>query len=167
MGNHYRLRRLVAPLLLLLGACAGLPPGDFDRPEIELIGLRPLSGRGMEARFLVTLRIVNPNATALAVEGMAYEIELRDTRVLSGVSSQRLEVDAFSETAAEVEVAAGLLGSLALLRDLLGNPPQEAIPYALRAKLSLGGLRGTLRVSREGEIRLGRSAAARAWPAAA
>ena len=141
--------------MALLTACAGLPGDDFDDPEVELIGLEPMPSRGMEARFRVSLRIVNPNTTALNIDGMAYEVYLRDNRILSGVSNEPLNIGPFSETVAELEVAAGMLGSLTLLRDLMTNPPDEGIPYTLKAKLSRSGFGGAIRITREGRIDLG------------
>jgi LEA14-like dessication related protein len=146
------LQRLFALILLyLLAGCAALDSAvDFDEPEIELLGLEPLPGRGMEARFLVRLRIVNPNSVALDIDGMAYDVYLNDSKVLSGVSNRELRVDPYSESTAELEVAAGMLSSMRLIRDLMQNPPQDGLPYRLNAKLSRKGLGGTLRVSREG-----------------
>jgi LEA14-like dessication related protein len=128
---------------------------DFDEPEVELLALEPVPAQGMEARFRVRLRIVNPNSVPLEIEGMAYDVYLRDSKVLSGVSNQTLSVGAYSEGVAELEVAAGMFGSMALLRDLMNNP-SDSIPYRLNAKLSRKGFGNTLRVSREGDISLGR-----------
>ena len=148
---------LLAALLcaLVLAACANLPLDDFDEPEVELIGLEPMPSRGMEARFRVSLRIVNPNTTSLAIDGMAYDVYLRDNKILSGVSNEPLNIEAYSETVAELEVAAGMLGSLTLLRDLMTNPPDGGIPYTLKAKLSRSGIGGAIRITREGTIDLG------------
>jgi LEA14-like dessication related protein len=146
------LQRFFALLALcLLAGCAALESAvDFDEPEVELLGLEPLPARGMEARFLLRLRIVNPNSVALDIDGMAYDVYLNDSKVLSGVSNRELRVDPYSESTAELEVAAGMLGSMRLLRDLMQNPPQGGLPYRLNAKISRKGLGGTLRVSREG-----------------
>lgn len=150
----------LGPLLItllsgLLGACTSLGLDSFDEPEVELVGLAPLASQGMEARFLVTLRITNPNAIPLEINGMAYDLSIRDSKVLSGVSSQPLRVDAYGESTAELEVAAGMLGSLALLRDLISSPPDGGLPYTLNAKLSRKGIGGAFRVRREGVIELG------------
>jgi len=139
---------------LLLGGCANLGVLDFDDPEIELLALEPLPSQGMEARFLVRLRVVNPNAIPLEVNGMSYDVFIRDSKVLSGVSNEGLKVGAYSESVAELEVAAGMFGSLALIRDLLSNPTDGGLPYKLNAKLSRSGLGGAIRVSREGTIDL-------------
>lgn len=144
----------MALLLVLAGGCANLGVSDFDTPEVELLALQPLPSQGMEARFRVRLRIINPNAIPLSIEGMAYEVFIRESRVLSGVSNQPLRVDPFSESVAELEVAAGMLGSLALLRDLMSNPVDGGLPYRLNAKLARKGLGGSIRVSREGQIDL-------------
>lgn len=142
--------------LALLSGCAALKSSDFDQPEIELLGLSPIASEGMEARFRLRLRVVNPNASALSIKGMAYEVYLQDRKVLTGVSDESLRVGAFSESVAELEVAAGMLGSLALLRDLMASPPGESIPYTLKAKLYRGGIGGTIRVNRAGVIELGK-----------
>lgn len=142
-------------LLTLLAACGTVGLNEFDQPEVELIGLQPMAAQGLEARFKVSLRIVNPNSSALDIDGMAYEVFLRDSRILSGVSNQALRIEPYSETTTDLEVAAGMLSSLGLLRDLMSSPPDESIPYTLKAKISRGGIGGTIRVSREGVIDLG------------
>jgi LEA14-like dessication related protein len=140
----------------LIAGCAGIGLDSFDEPEVELLALEPLPARGMEARFLLRLRIVNPNPVKLDIDGLAYEVFLRDSKVLSGASNERVVVDAYSEGEAALEVAAGVLGSLSLLRDLMSNPADGAIPYLLKAKISRRGIGGALRVSREGMLDLSR-----------
>jgi LEA14-like dessication related protein len=140
--------------VILLAGCSSIGVMDFDEPEVELLALEPMPSQGMEARFKVKLRVVNPNSIPLEIEGMAYEVFIRDSKILSGVSNQGLKVAAYSESVAELEVAAGMFGSLALLRDLMSNPVEGGLPYKLNAKLSRQGLGGTIRVSREGQIDL-------------
>ncbi|MFT7289474.1 MAG: LEA14-like dessication related protein [Halieaceae bacterium] len=150
----YRLLFLSVITAILLTGCASVGMSDYDEPEVELLALEPMASQGMEARFLLRLRIVNPNSIPLAIEGMAYEVYIRDSKVLSGVSNQALNVEPYSESIAELEVAAGMLGSLALIRDLMSNPVDGGLPYRLKAKLSRKGLGGAIRVSREGSIDL-------------
>ncbi|HEY7775771.1 MAG TPA: LEA type 2 family protein, partial [Kineobactrum sp.] len=129
VAHSTRLARLFLALAIILAAgCAGIGGMDFDPPEVELLALEPLPGQGMEARFLVRLRIVNPNSIPLDIEGMAYDVFIRDSKILSGVSNKALRVNAYSESVAELEVAAGMLGSLALIRDLISNPAQGPLP---------------------------------------
>jgi LEA14-like dessication related protein len=146
---------LLATFVVLLSGCATTLT-DFDDPEVDLVGLRPLPAQGMEARFLVQLRVVNPNAVPLKIDGMHYELFLREQRALSGVSAEPVRIPAYGEVRVEVEAAAGMLGSFALVRDLLGNPPAGGLPYTLRAKLDVDGALRALRLEREGTLRLGR-----------
>ena len=138
--------------MLALAGCANIGLEEFDDPEIELLAIEPMAARGMEARFLVRLRIVNPNPISLDIDGLAYDVFLRDSKVLSGASNEEVSIDAYSEGEASLEVAAGMLGSLALIRDLISNPPDAGIPYRLNAKISRKGLGGSLRVKREGVL---------------
>ncbi len=142
-------------LIALTSACASLTDVvDFDDPEVELLSLEPMAAQGLEARFLVRLRIVNPNGIPLDIDGMAYDVYLRDNKVLSGVSNEPISVGAYSEGTASLEVAAGMLGSLALIRDLMGSSAGEGLPYRLDAKISRKGLGGAIRVSREGNLNM-------------
>ena len=152
-----RARRLALVLwILAVAGCAGIGLDDFDKPDVELLSLEPLPGRGLEARFLLRLRIVNPNPVKLDIDGLAYEVFLRESKVLSGASNERVVVDAYGEGEAGLEVAAGMLGSLSLLRDLMSQPADSGIPYRLNAKISRRGIGGALRVSREGMLDLSR-----------
>jgi LEA14-like dessication related protein len=152
MTGHRAQLLLATALLLLLAGCANVGLEAFDDPDIELLALEPMPSRGLEARFLLRLRIVNPNPIALEIDGLAYEVFLRENKVLSGASNTPVRVDAYSEGEAAVEVAAGMMGSLALIRDLMSNPGASDIPYRLDAKISRKGLGGSIRVSREGSL---------------
>jgi LEA14-like dessication related protein len=152
-ANRESLRAvLVIFALALLSACANVGLEEFDKPSIELLAIEPVAAQGMEARFRLRLRIVNPNPVALDIDGLAYDVTLRDSKVLSGASNENVRIEAYSEGEARVEVAAGMLGSLGLLRDLISNPPDAGIPYRLDAKISRRGLGGSLRVRQEGSL---------------
>lgn len=151
--SHPYLRILLPALLAVLAACA-TPSIDFDTPEVDLVGLRPMASSGMEARFAVQLRVINPNTTPLKIDGMHYQVYLRREKVLSGVSAERVRIPAYGDGLVALEASAGMLGSLALMRDLLANPPDSGLPYRLEVKLSVHGALRALRIDREGVLRL-------------
>ncbi|TCO75378.1 LEA type 2 family protein [Chromatocurvus halotolerans] len=152
------MRRTLFPLALgtLLALLTGCATSlvNFDAPEIDLVGLKPLTSRGMEARFAVQLRVLNPNTLPLNVDGLHYQVYLRDQRVLSGVSAEPVRIPGYGEDVVDLEASAGVLGSLALLRDLMSNPPQSGLPYRLEVKLSVDRSPRPLRIQREGMLRL-------------
>ena len=59
-------------LALALGGCAGMLTRDPIR--INVVGIEPLAGQGLEMRFAVTLRLQNPNETAIEYDGVALGI---------------------------------------------------------------------------------------------
>ncbi|EED35617.1 hypothetical protein NOR51B_1563 [Luminiphilus syltensis NOR5-1B] len=156
-GQRRKPMRLVmlTILTLIMSGCSTLNDlSDFDDPEVELLYIKPTGTRGLDAVFAVGLRVTNPNAIALGIDGLAYDVFLRDTKILSGVSNQRIEIGAFDEGTAEVELTVSMLSSLGVLRDFINNPPDAAVPYRLDAKLAIDGLPVSVRTRHEGAIDL-------------
>lgn len=146
-------RRLRALLLLLLcatlGACSSLLPGD--PPHIQVVGLEPLPGEGLEARFALALRIQNPNSRAIDYQGIAVDLQVNGQPLASGVSDQRGQIAGFAEQVIRVPVS---ISAFSLLRQAWGmanQQPQQQLPYRLRGKLA-GGWLGGARFDTSGEL---------------
>src|SRR5690606_6714307 len=89
--------RLLAITLVTLGlaACAAFSPRD---PLIvQVAGIQPLTGEGLELRMLVKLRVQNPNDVAIDYHGVALDLEVNGRRLASGVSDQQGSVPRFGE----------------------------------------------------------------------
>jgi LEA14-like dessication related protein len=138
-------------LLTLAASCATLSP-DFDKPVVEVVGLQPIKGSGLEARFRISLRIVNPNEADLQVKGIYYELDIQGSRLMSGASSEAATVPGYGEAVVELEGSASVLGSLGLIRKLMTEPPKDGIDYELSAKISLGNMPRAVRVKQAGRI---------------
>jgi LEA14-like dessication related protein len=143
---------LLAVTLLLLAGCAGM--GLRDPLRVTVAGMDPLPGEGMEARFLLTLRVQNPNETALDFEGVAVDLELAGKNFASGVSDQRGNLPRYGETLVTVPVT---VPATAIIRQILGiattGKPPEKLSYRLRGRLGGIGLGGA-RFESEGELAL-------------
>ena len=101
---HRLLRlRLICLLLAGLGACASLD--NHDPLRVDLVGLEPLPGQGLEVRFAVKLRVQNPNNSAVSFNGMALELDVNDQPLASGVSDQSGSVPRFGETVVSVPLS--------------------------------------------------------------
>jgi LEA14-like dessication related protein len=146
------LRHTLLLLTLALAACAGLPPPDFDEPEVRLISLRPLGIENMEARFEIRLRVINPNPMPITIEGLYTEVFLRERRAMVGTSPRRSAIPAYGEGEVELQAGISMLESLALLRELTEQQPREGLPYTLKTKLSLAGLPVALRLEHSGLV---------------
>ena len=75
--SRRRLAGLAAAMLGLtaLGGCAGLQLG-MKNPEVTVANIRLLDGNLLEQRFLLTLRVMNPNTSEIAIEGLTFKVDL-------------------------------------------------------------------------------------------
>lgn len=144
-------RWLAAMVLMICAGCSNIPRADFDPPEVSLSSLRPLSVSGSEARFEIGLRVINPNAIALDIEGLYFEVFLHDSKVLSGTGSKGVKIPAYGEGELTLEASLGMLRALGLIREL-SEKSRENIPYRLSTKISLAQLPYALRLEDSGVI---------------
>ena len=139
-------------LMLLLTGCAGLMQREAVR--VSVAGIEPLRGEGLEARFLVKLRIQNPNDTPIEYNGISVELELGGHDFGSGVSDQRGRVPRFGERVVSVPMVVPFTSVVRQLFGLAGRKePLERLQYRLRGKLGGMGL-GGISFEKEGELAL-------------
>ena len=142
---------LGALLVLGLAGCASLVHREPVR--INVVGLDPIPGEGMEMRFKVKLRVQNPNETAIDFDGLALDLDLNGRPFATGVSDRAGSVPRFGETLIEIPVS---VSAIAVVRQALGVIEGEGkaeVPYALRGRLA-GGLLGGMRFSDSGTLKL-------------
>ncbi len=153
-------RTLCAALGLLfvftLGGCASLAGREPLR--INVVGIEPLPGEGMEIRFTVKLRVQNPNERAIDYDGVALELDVNGQPFAAGVSDQRGSVPRFGEAVLSVPVSVSATAALRQALGLIGGAPLERVPYELRGKLA-GGLIGSMRFADAGTLSLPAAAA--------
>ncbi|MFT6896841.1 MAG: LEA14-like dessication related protein [Paraglaciecola sp.] len=141
-------------MTFLLSSCATLAP-DYEKPDLQLTNLQILPSQGLEQRFRLSLRIVNPNNTAFEVDGMSFKLSLRELQVATGVSDKSFVLQPLSEKTFEVDVSASLFNSGRVLLDIL-NSKSEELPYEVNAKIfTRKGLWGSIDVTRTGVIPFG------------
>jgi hypothetical protein len=150
------LRTLALGLLtLVMLACAALP--QRDPLVIDVAGIDPLPGEGMELRLAIKIRIQNPNDAAVEYSGAALTLDLNGRELASGVSDAAGAVPRYGETLLTIPVT---ISAFNVARQLLGfmnaqNP--EAVSYRVRGKLE-GGWLGTRRFEDEGSFLLPQAA---------
>ena len=140
-----------ALLVLGLAGCASLIQREPVR--INVVGLEPLPGAGMEMRFAVKLRVQNPNEAAIDFDGLALELDLNGKPFATGVSDRKGSVPRFGEALVEIPVS---VSAIAVVRQALGvieGEPKTEVPYTLRGRLA-GGLLGSTRFSDAGTLKL-------------
>ncbi|MBA1276564.1 water stress/hypersensitive response domain-containing protein [Pseudomonas stutzeri] len=138
-------------LLLSLAGCAALSPRD--PLNVQVAGIQPLPGEGLELRMAVKLRVQNPNDMALEYNGVALDLEINGRRLASGVSDERGSVPRFGETVLTVPVTISAFSAARQALGMAEHIGMEEVPYVLRGKLA-GGLFGTQRFVEKGTLDL-------------
>ncbi|KAB0495067.1 LEA type 2 family protein [Pseudomonas vancouverensis] len=137
--------------LLALSACSSLP--NRDPVRINVVGVEPLQGQGMEVRFAVKIRVQNPNDNVLTYSGVALDLDINGQPFASGVSDERGEIGRFSDTVVTVPVS---VSAFSVIRQTYGISQMKTLnnmPYVLRGKLS-GGVFNTTRFVDSGTLNL-------------
>jgi LEA14-like dessication related protein len=129
------LRTALALLLVLaLGACASLAPGEV--PQVDVVGVQPVPGQGMELRLLVKLRVINPNDSAMEFDGVFVEMDVAGKRFASGVSDAKGTVPRFGETVISVPVSVPAFALLRQAMSVAQGGDMGRVGYVVRGKLS-------------------------------
>lgn len=134
---------------LLLAGCATL--GDALR--VNVVGVEPLAGAGLELRFAVKLRVQNPNETAIAFDGVAVDLGLDGKNVASGVSDQQGSVPRFGEALITVPVTVSAFNVARVLVGLGDAQSRGEIAYTVSGKLAGAGF-AAVRFARSGTLKL-------------
>lgn len=152
---RHPIRALLASLFILaLSACALLP--NRDPLNINVVGIEPLQGQGMEVRFAVKLRLQNPNDSAINYTGVALNLDVNGRQLASGVSDQQGTIGAFSETVLVVPITVSAFAAFRQALGLADTQGFDNLPYVIHGKLA-GGLFGTMRFSDSGTLSLPKS----------
>ena len=134
----------------ILASCAGL--GTREPVQVNVVGIDPLPGEGMEVRMAVKLRVQNPNDAALDYDGVSITLEVRGATFGTGVSGERGSVPRYGETVITVPVS---VSAMAAVRQAIGiaTGDRSRVDYVLRGRLSGAGF-GGMRFESKGEIDL-------------
>jgi LEA14-like dessication related protein len=151
LGRSIRLATVLAIVTLTLNGCAGLFGGDPLR--VNVAGIEPIDGQGLEMRFNVKLRVQNPNDSTVSFNGVSLDLELNGKPFASGVSDQAGTVPRFGETVVNVPLTVPAFAAVRQAFAFAGAAQSGQIPYILRGKLA-GGLTGTTRFVDQGTLSL-------------
>jgi LEA14-like dessication related protein len=156
MIPEFRMPRLIVFALIcacLCSACATLDP-DYETPTVTLSSLKALPSEGMIPAFEIGLRIINPNASDLDVQGIVYTVALQGYELVKGVGKDFPVIEGYSEGMVTLTASANLLAGIRMVTELM-NQPGEKLEYEFKAKLDLGGFQPSIRIAEKGDLDLG------------
>lgn len=146
-----RAGRLLA-LLLLVGGCAGFPYGTIEPPRVFLSDVRLDKVKLLEQRYLLELRVQNPNDVELPIGGMDYRLSLNGDEFAAGVSNRSWTLPANGEQVITIELVSSLGRVLEQFRRL--EKRGGAVDYDLSGGIILGRRGPKLPFQAEGQLRL-------------
>jgi LEA14-like dessication related protein len=132
----------------VLTACTG----TLQEPlQVRVSNVVPLQATLFEQRFLISLRIGNPNDSDLELTGLTVSLELNGHDFLEGLSNQHVTVPRLGYADMEVEGSTTLLG---LVRQVWALEGRDAIDYSLSGRAYVEGAPfGSVSYNREGRLR--------------
>lgn len=146
--------RLINLLLVLtaISACATLAP-DWEDPTVAVTSFRAAPSEGMAPTFDVGLRILNPNASDLELEGIVYTISIEGKELVKGVGKDFPVIEAYSQEDIKISASVQLMAGLRLISGLMKNQG-DSLSYEFEAKLDLKGIYPTIYVTESGEFNM-------------
>lgn len=140
--------RIVAlALALFVAACATViskPPAvTLAGVDLESIGL-------FEQRYVLQLRVRNPNDADIPVEGLVFDVELNGMHFASGVSNSAVTVPRLGEALLEVKATSNLAAFMRQLRELQKGG-RAGLDYRIKGNLRVSGY-GALPFDQAGEV---------------
>ncbi|MEA5445654.1 LEA type 2 family protein [Gammaproteobacteria bacterium AB-CW1] len=122
--NNRKLLGLMLLTLWLLGSCAHLER-VVKAPEVALKELRLESVSLSRQRIAVVMDVTNTNAFRLPVREIAYDLQLMDTPLASGVMDEGISLPAGATETVTLSLETDLISTSRGLLDWLRDPGEE------------------------------------------
>lgn len=141
-------RLLILCCVLMLAGCAGL--GALEKPQVSLAGLELQEVGLFEQRFLVTLRVTNPNDRSVTVDGVEFALDLNGEQFASGVGSDKVTLPRRGEALVKLTVATSMGRVWRQLRAL--QSLSKPLAYRMTGKLYTPWIPGGMPFDKTGEL---------------
>ena len=135
----------------LFAGCAGMQ--RREPIEVNLVGVAPLQGEGLELRMLVKLRVQNPNDLPLDFNGISVAMNVQGKRFATGVSDATGTVPRFGEALVTVPVSVSVLRIARQAVGVMTDEFRGELTYEMKGKLA-GAAFDSVRFQTSGELTL-------------
>lgn len=140
---------VIAALGAALAGCAAL---TVREPlSATLSSVTPVEMSLLEQKFLVKVRVLNPNDTPIEFDGVVFDLELNGEPFAKGVSDQKGVVPRYGEAQFDVTVVSGLQGIVRQI-NALASGGRESLTYRVKGRLG-SGMFGGVPFESKGELK--------------
>jgi len=154
--------KLFASFLLILFSAGCATLNQRDAPDVRIVGLEPLPSEGLELRFALKMRVLNPNDTPIVFDGLAVQLDLDGRGLASGVSDVTGEIPRFGEQVLTLPVSISAFSAFRQFLSRIDNDKAEngannitrPISYSLSGRLGGSNAGRSVRFSDNGELDL-------------
>ncbi len=115
------LRALLLATLFALAGCASLAP-KIETPTVELTGVQVLSGDMFSQRFMVRVKVQNPNDIEVPVESIEFTAFLMGDRFGEGASYSPFVLPAMGEAEFDMYITTNFVSGFGRLVEPHGRP---------------------------------------------
>jgi LEA14-like dessication related protein len=150
-------RRLALHSLAALALATGCATVGADPVQVQLVGIQPVEGEGMEIRLLCELRVQNPNEAPLQFTGVFVELQVQGSTVATGVADLSGTIPRYGEALLVVPVSTSFLRLAGQAIGIFTRQEIGPIAYALKGKIA-GPAFAPVRFESRGELDLARFA---------
>jgi len=137
-------------LITCLSACAGIT--SFEKPALSVADLVPKKFARDGQVFTLKLKVDNPNALAIPVQGLDYALNFAGYEVASGISDTATRIPARGTGFVEIDIQANLIEVLPQIAKAVMSGEQN-ISYGLKGAIKLdNAFIKTIPFDQQGEI---------------
>lgn len=140
-------------MALVCGLLAGCGSLAWKKPRVELDHIELAGGNLFEQKLQLTLRVHNPNAYAIDLDGLTFSVFVGESRVASGSLPAPVSIPAAADRNVDLDGRANLLMLLRRLPD--GAIKDGKLGYKVRGEAQVRNY-GTVPFEHDGGLDLGR-----------
>ncbi|MFC7420837.1 LEA type 2 family protein [Iodobacter arcticus] len=138
-------------LLALLTGCASFP-SQFEKPTVSLAGLSVAEIGLLEQRFVLNLRVTNPNDISVVINGVQLSLDVNGKPFADGVSSDAVTLPKLGSVVVKLNVTTSLNTFIQQFNALQASG--KPIAYRIKGKLFLPLRPDGVSFERQGEVNL-------------
>ncbi len=139
---------LTIATLALLSACTGIPT-HFEKPQVNLAGLQIAELGLVEQKFIISLRVTNPNDISLPIDGLNLKLDVNGQPFATGVSNEKVTLPKLGDAVVKINVTTNLSSIWKQIKTLQKDKP---LVYAISGKLFVPLMPGGISFDRKGEL---------------
>jgi LEA14-like dessication related protein len=143
------------PAALVIGAASAFAlPLDLEPPQVSLAGIRIAKLTPDAQRFVLSLRVRNPNMMDIPLHSLSYQLELNGEPVANGRRNKPVTLPGGAEKTVDVEADASMQEVINQMQQMAGKgfPP---VKYRLHGEFRLGNGSTPMPFEQSGSIDVG------------